>query len=390
MNWQDTSEVVAGLILDKRLSLNAVRPEIFYGEFRNLIKYMKEGTIEPETLINKVGLDPFQSAIEAAKTINGVGDMADWTVILEQSAVEYDAGVRLEKEGRRMQMGESADWSKIKDIVSKAQEGIGSDFVPLSEVEAGKIPFTPTGWKPIDVHLGGLPSVGMIVVGGSPGVGKTTWMVKLASNFVKRHPKKRVAIFSIEMVLEELAGRFADITNLKKEDASRIMLDDTPVTPEQAINKAATIDNLGLMITDFADLMIRGETNESSMAHIYREYMIGAKELRVPNVLLSQLNRKYQGGIPRPHHIRYTSLVEALAWMLLMLYNPSNDFYAEDDEASEALPIIEERAYMVAWKVRGGFRKHKNDCPGAVQIPFRGDKGWSDREGRWFSLKKYS
>jgi hypothetical protein len=45
---------------------------------------------------------------------------------------------------------------------------------------------------------------------------------------------------------------------------------------------------------------------------------------------------------------------------------------------------------MITWKVRGGFREHVNDCPGAVQIPFRGDKGWSDKEGRWFSLKKYS
>jgi hypothetical protein len=39
--------------------------------------------------------------------------------------------------------------------------------------------------------------------------------------------------------------------------------------------------------------------------------------------------------------------------------------------------------------VRGGFRKHLDASPGAIQIPFRGDKGWSNKEGRWYSLAKY-
>lgn len=388
--WADASEVVAGLILQNRLSINSVHPELFFGEYKNLIQHMKNGVVEPEDLIMKSGLSPFNAALDAAKSLNGAGEIADWIAILEQSAVGYDVGRKLEKLGRNFQNGDEVDWPQVKSLLARSQEGISTDFKPLSEVEGGEVKFIPSGWLPFDTHIGGFPEAGLIVEAGNPGVGKTTNMIKFASKFAQTHTDKTVAVFSIEMLLKELAGRFREVTKLDKSIENRILLDDVPVSPEQAINKASTIDNLGLMIIDFADLMIKGDTTESAMAHIYRTLAIGAKQLRIPIILLAQLNRQYQGGIPRVRHIRYTSMAEALAWMIIMLYNPSNDFYADEDEAMEALPIIEDRAYMVVWKVRGGFRKHKDDCPGAIQIPFRGDKGWSDKPGRWYSLKKYS
>jgi len=386
-NWLENSEIVAGLVLAKRLSLNAVRPEIFYGEYRNMIKEMKEGKAEPEHLISKYGLDLFQSAVEAEKYVNGAGDMADWVKMLEQSSINFDVGNRLQKLARNFQDGDNVDWPEVKNLLLQSQENLKTDFVPLSQVESGKVNFIPSGWNPFDVHIGGLPEAGLIVIGGEAGVGKTSTMVKFASSFVKQHKDKVVAVFSIEMMLKEIAGRFRELTDLPKEAEDKIFLDDVPVTPEEAINKASTIEDLGLVIIDFADLMIRGETNESSMAHIYRTLAIGAKSLRVPIILLSQLSYKYDGGIPRVHHLRYTSLAKALGWMILMIYNPNKDYYEEKDVT--VLPALENRSYVIVWKVRGGFRTHINESPGAIQIPFRGDKGWSDREGKWFSLAKY-
>lgn len=388
--WVDASEIVAGLIIQKRLNLNSIRPELFFGEYKTLIQRMKEGMTEPEDLIMSVGLSPFNAALDAAKTLNGAGEMADWIAILEQSAIGYSVGTQLEKLGRKFQSGDEVDWAKVKELLTKAQKGVTTDFVPLSEINEGKANFIETGWKALDTHLGGLPEVGMVIVGGNPGVGKTTWLVKLASCFANCHKNKKVAIFSIEMLREELAYRFKEIEKLDEETRSRIVIDDTPVTPEQAINRASTIDNLGLLITDFADLMIRGETSESAMAHIYRTYMIGAKELRCTNVLLSQLNRNYKGGLPRPFHLRYTSLAEALAWEILMLYNPNIDYFEEDDDANDALPIVDDHAYIIAWKMRGGFVKHLDDSPGAILLPFKGKLGWRNVDGKWFSLKKFS
>lgn len=388
--WCDVSEIVVGLILQNRLSINSVRPELFFGEYKNMVAAMKNGVTEPEDLIMKVGLSPFNAALDAAKTLNGAGEMADWIAILEQSAIGYEVGIKLEKLGRRFQSGSDVDWAKVEEYLNRAKRGIPTNFVPLSEIKGEKANFTPSGWKAIDTHLGGWPEVGMGIVGGNPGSGKTTWLTKAAACYARAHPNKKVGIFSIEMLSAELKYRFSEIEHLDDDVMSRIVVDDTPVTPEQAINKASTIDNLGLLITDFADLMIRGETSESAMAHIYRTYMIGAKELHCTNILLSQLNRNYKGGLPRPFHLRYTSLAEALAWMILMIYNPATDYFEDDDTANDALPIIDNSAYIIAWKVRGGFINHLDDNPGAILLPFRGNKGWANKEGKWFSLAKYS
>lgn len=395
-NWIANSEIVGGMIMDKRISDNSVRPEIFHPSIVNLVKYYKSGITAPEELIERVGVATVQACLQASERINGIGECANWIQMLEQSAHNDDAANKMERFAKKLKRGETVDWSKFSNLVSKAQIGLSKDLIPLSDVERKRVPFVQTGWKPIDHHLGGLPEVGMILVGGNPGVGKTTWMLKLASKFVKKHPIKKVAIFSIEMVLSELSMRLDEVENLTNQQQERIILCEKPISPEEAINKASTIDDLGLMCTDFADLMIRGETTESSMAHIYRTYMIGAKQLRVPNVLLSQLNRNYTGGIPRPNHIRYTGLAEALAWMIIMLYNPNIDYFAEDKEKNRGyeLQIVDECAYMICWKIRGGFREHPDDNPGAILTPFRGDKGWGEYtnrpEGKWFSLRKNS
>ena len=79
--------------------------------------------------------------------------------------------------------------------------------------------------------------------------------------------------------------------------------------------------------------------------------------------------------------------------MLLMLYNPATDWFSDEDakdkNGKEILVVREGYAYILAWKSRGGFRKHLNDSPGAIMLQFRGDRGWrTDSEGKWFSLKR--
>jgi len=137
-SWLENSEIVTGLILQKRLSLNAVRPEIFYGEYRQMLRDMKEGKTDPEFLIERYGLDLFQSAVEAEKYVNGAGDMADWTKMLEQSYVNYETSLKLEKIVRKFREGDP-DWPEVKNLLNKAQENITTDFLPLSQIESGKV-----------------------------------------------------------------------------------------------------------------------------------------------------------------------------------------------------------------------------------------------------------
>jgi len=301
----------------------------------------------------------------------------------------FDAGAKLEKFGRKLQQGEDINWSMVKTISHNALEGKGGDFIPLSLIEPGELPFKETGFTAIDTHLGGFPTVGQVIVAAPPGTGKTTFMTGLTSCWVKRNPQDTVAIFTLEMMRAEIAMRFNETSSLSSKEKERIQINDAIITPEEVVAKASTIDNLGLVCIDFADLLIKGETTESAMAHIYRTFMLGSKQLGCPVVLLSQLNRGYTGGVPRPNDIRYTGLAEALGWMILMLYNPALDWFGEEDTENKGLPIREGTAYIICWKVRGGFRNHMDESPGAIQLQFKGQKGWRlDSPERWFSLRK--
>jgi replicative DNA helicase len=159
------------------------------------------------------------------------------------------------------------------------------------------------------------------------------------------------------------------------------------LSAEEIIQTCTTIPDLGLVCIDFADLTIRGEANESTMSVLYKTLAAGAKELGCTIILLSQLTRR--SGIPKPSDLRWTGLAEALGWMIMMLYDPATDWTVEEDSKEDTLPVADGSAYILVWKVRGGFRKHVDDAPGAICIPFKGKFGWHNSKSRWFTLKKY-
>jgi hypothetical protein len=107
--------------------------------------------------------------------------------------------------------------------------------------------------------------------------------------------------------------------------------------------------------------------------------------LKIPVVLLSQLNRNYTGGLPRPIHLRYTGLAEAVSWGIWMTYNPYTEFHACDDSI---LPPLTDKGYILAWKMRGGMQRHDNK-PGAICLGWNGATGWAEdcEQTDWFLLK---
>lgn len=213
-------------------------------------------------------------------------------------------------------------------------------------------------------------------------------MTKLAASFVKMHPTKKVALNELEQEAKEIRARINETENISEKELERIIIDDNPTrTIEQIISKCATIENLGLVMIDYVDYLVHGETTEPVMSGIYRTAVLGSKQLHCPIVLYAQLTG-YESGIPKPRHIRWTRLAHGLTWMLCMVYNPATDEHDFSTNEDEYLPATPNTAYMIVWKVKGGFRKHLEDSPGAIAIPFRGDKGWHNTKGRWFSLKK--
>ncbi len=382
--WQDTSEVVTGLLLENRISLTLVRPELFFPPYDDVIKQMKKGK-SPEELVEICGFACIQTAHTAVMNMNGLGEKINWVQLLEKSKSLYESGNDLEKASKKLKRGENIDWSNITEAARKAQIGIAGDFIPLSEIESGEVPFIPSGWPVIDKHLGGWPEVGMVLLGGDPGIGKTTAAGRAVTCFANYYIDKKVAVFSLEMLSCELAMRIREIEKMDKSIEERILINDIAgVTADEIINKAATVENLGLIVVDFGDLVVE-ENTEAAYAKMYRTFAFGSKQLHVPILVLVQLI-KAKSGLPRPIHLRYTKLAEAFAWMILMLYDPSKDW--DNEEKQQVLPVRQGAAYILCWKIRGGFRQHKDEAPGAIQLPFSGERGWSLDKSRWFSLKK--
>ena len=344
--WLDSSEVVTGLVLEGRLSPVHVKEETLFQPYDQIIRLKKQNpNITPEELVEKCGIETISTAHEAVKNMNGIGELK-WVEILNNKYQEYAVGQRLEKMSKKLLRGEEINWAELSELTRKAQEGLGNDFVPLSEVKDGGLPFMRSGWDAIDTHLGGIPEVGMIIIGGDPGIGKTTAMAQFALCFAKEYPEKNIAIFSLEMILGELKERINGLDTFDEKVSNRILLNESPLSADEIINKAATIENLGLICVDFADLVVE-ENTEAAYSKMYRTFMFGAKLLHVPIIVLVQL-LKNKSGFPRPSQLRYTKMCEAFAWMILMLYDPSKDWDSEDGTKA-TLPAHRNGAYILAW-----------------------------------------
>jgi hypothetical protein len=115
------------------------------------------------------------------------------------------------------------------------------------------------------------------------------------------------------------------------------------------------MQGLGMIGIDFADQLVQGEIDESKMGAVYKASAALGKRMKVPVWLLAQYNRIYTGGLPRPRHVRYTSLSEALSWMILMLYMPAMSF--NDEKSNKCFPIIMMRL-LLCWKCGVASTKH--------------------------------
>jgi hypothetical protein len=383
-NWASCSEIVAGKILKGKLALNVVRPEIFIEPYDRIIELMQSGHKEKEDIISIVGLSPVTAAMDAANAVQN--DRVDWVSLLEKVATKCQIAAKLRQHAKKLDNGEDIDSVEVvEDLRQLDREK--PYMIPLTEVETDPMPFIPSGLPFIDNHISGWPKSGLISIGAKPGDGKTTFLIKAAAGYVRYYSDKKVGVFTLEMPASEFKSRVCDLEpDLTTEQLARIVVEDAAELGVRGVaNKAAREPDLGLVCVDFADLMIPDENTESEMAKIYRVLAGLAKTLGVPVILLCQFSKEYRGGVPLPRYFRYTSLAEALSWMMLCLYNPARD-YSDTNDRSLTLPQIAGESYVVAWKIRGGFRLHELDNPGAIRVKFSGKVGWGSESTSWNKL----
>ncbi len=208
----------------------------------------------------------------------------------------------------------------------------------------------------------------LIVVGGRPGMGKTTFAMNIAVNVAKT-PRAdgtmpEVAVFSFEMTNQQLAERilsgeaFVDSTSLIKgnisteawkklaEAASRLsktqlLIDETSdITTTAMKAKLRRLKNLGLVIIDYLQLMHSEKKYDSrvlEIGEITRALKLMAKDLGVPIILCSQLKREAgKGGedkMPQLSDLRDSGTIEQDADVVLFLHRDDYGHYETDANA---------------------------------------------------------
>ncbi len=260
----------------------------------------------------------------------------------------------------------------------------GQDMVPvgqvikplldqLNELASGKtgLPGLSSGFGALDKKIHGLNKSDLIILAARPAMGKSSFAMNIALN-VARGSGKTVAVFNLEMSKEQLVTRLLSSEGLvdsnrlttgrlsaadwgKLTQAARtlkqldIRIDDNPMLTVADMNaKCRRLDNLGLVIIDYLQLMsssggkaYAGESRQQAVSDISRMLKIMAKELNVPVICLSQLSRaneKREDKRPVLSDLRESGSIEQDADIVMFLYREG--YYKEDVENKEITECI--------------------------------------------------
>lgn len=219
-----------------------------------------------------------------------------------------------------------------------------------------------------DITFGYLPGQ-MIVLAARPGCGKTSFAMNIVSNIALNNPEKVIAVFNLEMSIDELTQRIllstahvahksvkngANAEEFKKlwqakrmlEEANIYIDDTTGTTPEQIMSKCRRLKQLkkrlDFVVIDYLQLL-KSHTPRSSIqqevSEISRSIKIMAKELKVPVFILSQTSRdleKRNDGEPKLSDLRDSGAIEQDADQVYFLIKDPN----QEDSPMEIIDLV--------------------------------------------------
>jgi replicative DNA helicase len=252
-------------------------------------------------------------------------------------------------------------FSPFKDIIKESVKTI-ERLYERKELVTG----VPTGFEKIDDITSGLQKSDLVIIAGRPSMGKTAFALNIAQ-YAALEANVAVAIFSLEMSKEQLALRMlssearvdsqrirrgflgeADwprlISAAGRLSEAQIFVDDSSaITALEMKAKArrlkSTVD-LGLIILDYLQLMRSGGYRETSreqeISEISRSLKALAKELNVPVIALSQLNRKLEDRTnkrPQMADLRDSGAIEQDADLIAFIYR--DEVYEKSEENPE-------------------------------------------------------
>jgi replicative DNA helicase len=347
--------------------------------------------------------------------IGGAGYLSDvMDAVPTASNIEYYAGI-VEEHGLRRRLihagGVLGDLAIMTDeeisvvldqaeqtVLRVAERRVGDGLVPMSpllhgaletieemEARGSELTGLATGFRDLDKKLGGLQAANLVVVASRPSMGKSTLVSNIATNVAMTGGT--VAIFSLEMSREEIVQRLlcstgrVDSMKLRTGQlgpqlwqkvvhaASKmyqipVYIDDSPqltVTDIRAKSRRLRrAHGLQLIIIDYLQLMqgLARENRQQEIAEISRSLKNLARELDVPILAVSQLNRSLESREdkrPRLGDLRESGAIEQDADIVMFIYR--HEYYHPEAQDTKGLAEV-----IVA--------KHRSGSTGMVQMTF--------------------
>ena len=385
--------VLGSMLIDSRCIADVIgmlRPEDFYLQqnrdiyetIYSMFNYSE--VVDPVTVLDKMktrGVFTDQSTgyvmqlMEITPTAANVRQYAqivrDKALLraIAETASEINESV-YENAGTASEILENAEkriFALRKDSAGDSLEHIGTVLLKVFDrlqelAESGNaFPGLSSGLMDLDRKINGLNKSDLILIAARPGMGKTSLALNITLNAAKKSGKT-IAFFSLEMSREQLGMRlmsnesFVDNQKLSTGQLSEeewaklglassalsqtdIRVDDNPTITVAEINaKCRRLDNLGLVVIDYLQLMTSSgeryssnENRQQIVSDISRALKIMAKELNVPVICLSQLSRANearQDKRPLLSDLRESGAIEQDADIVMFLYR--DDYYHED------------------------------------------------------------
>ncbi len=420
-NNEAEQSILGAILLDNQALNNVIEilgAKDFYSEahrriFAAIVELAERN--EPADLITLTNI------LKNKKQLDGVGGMAYLASLVDNvpsaANVAHYAKIVKEKSVLRLLIGTATDILKnsydtannVDQVLDEAEHAIFDisenkirpAFFPMKTIikesfrtieslyeRKALITGVPTGFDKIDDLTSGLQNSDLIIIAGRPSMGKTAFALNIARNAAV-DAGLPVAVFSLEMAKEQLALRM--LASEAKVDSQRlrrgllgetdwpklttaagrlseapIFIDDTPaivVLEMKAKARRLKAENgLALIVIDYLQLMRVGgqkDSREQEISEISRSLKALAKELSVPVIALSQLNRKVEDRTnrrPQMADLRESGAIEQDADVIAFIYRDEVYNKSEDNPEKGIAEII--------------IGKQRNGPVGTVKLAF--------------------
>ena len=421
-NLDAEKSVLASILIDNdnmARALEVLTPEDFYKLGHARIFQAMVGLYERAEPIDLITVTNYLAKAEELETLGGALYLSELVSEIPTSAnIVYHCKIVKEKSVLRTLIKAAAEITSLcfeeeyfidetldraeQLVFSISEHRVKTSFVPVKDVIKDTIQLVhnlfdrkegisglPTGFIDLDMLTTGFYPGDLIILGARPSMGKTALCLNIAQQ-VGIQEQMPVAIFSLEMSKEQLVMRilcseaevdskkirsghhsredFLKLTNAASRlSEAKIFIDDSNNSVLEMRAKARRLKSehgLGLVIIDYLQLMssTRGgkgnESREREIAEISRSLKALAKELNVPIIALSQLNRGVEARVdkrPNLSDLRESGAIEQDADVILFLYR--DEYYNTDDKSNKGLVELD-------------LAKQRNGPTGVVKLTF--------------------